>query len=179
MRKLIFTFLVVSALSASAFVLVTAERMEINTGYQVNFSGRYDDGSFGEMKGTILFDKENPAASKFEISIAVASINTGNFVKNWHAKGDKWFDAEKYPTIHFVSTHTIKTAAGYQVSGSLQMHGVAKPLTIPFTYDNSGKGGIFKGTFKVNRPAYGIGSSKGDESDFTTLQVSVPVTVKN
>jgi len=33
----------------------------------------------------------------------VASINTGNGMKNTHAKSEKWVDAEKYPTITFNS----------------------------------------------------------------------------
>lgn len=57
------------------------------------------------------------------MSIDVASINTGNGMKNSHAKGATWFDVEKYPTINFVSSAISKSATGYEAKGTLEMHG--------------------------------------------------------
>jgi polyisoprenoid-binding protein YceI len=105
----------------------------------------------------------------------VASINTGNGLQNKHAKSDEWFDAAKYPTIHFVSTKVAKTGAGYQVTGNLQIHGVTKPVTIPFTFKRTGAGATFAGTFTVNRSDYGIGKPGGEVPEPVKLDISVPV----
>jgi polyisoprenoid-binding protein YceI len=57
------------------------------------------------------------------------------------------------------------------------MHGVKKQISIPFTFISN----TFKGTFKVNRMDYGIGSMEGMSkkvSDDIVLEISVPVTKK-
>ena len=178
MKKLIIPILATVFIAASAFTIITATTWTIDPGYAIKFADKNADGVFTEMNGGVVFDETDPATAKFDVSIVVNSINTGNGLKNKHAKSEKWFDAEKYPTIHFVSTAVTKTGSGYQVAGELELHGVKKPLTIPFTFSNAGGKGTFKGTFKLNRTAYGIGEPKGNDKDFTQLDITVPVTSK-
>ena len=46
-------------------------------------------------------------------------------------KGEKWFDAAKYPVAEFKSTKiTLAGAAGAVISGTLTLHGVTKPITL-------------------------------------------------
>jgi len=178
MKKNIYPALAFVILIASAFTFVKQQNWNINPGYAVKFSGKHADGIFKTLKGTIVFDEQKISSSKFDITIDVASINTGNGLKNKHAKSPKWFDADKYPVIHFVSSSFSQTNNGYETKGELEMHGIKKNLTIPFTFTKNGDMGIFNGKFKVNRSEFGIGEAKGDESDFTILAVSVPVTSK-
>ena len=162
-------------LAASAFTFITAQNWQIADGYNIAFSNDEAGGIFKDFKGTIVFDEQNPATAKFDVTIDVASINTGNGLQNKHAKSDEWFDAAKYPTIHFVSTKVVKTAGGYQVSGNLQIHGVTKPVTIPFTFKRNGAGGVFAGSFTINRSDYSIGKPGGDVPEPVKLDISVPV----
>ena len=120
-----------------------------------------------------FFSKKNLASSKFEISIDVATINTGNGMKNTHAKSAGWFDVEKYPTITFASSTITKKASGYVAKGMLEMHGVKKEITIPFTFSNN----VFTSDFEVNRNEFGIGDPKHEKVPATLkLSISVPVT---
>lgn len=178
MKKAIYPILAIVLLFTSAFAFVTAQNWDINPGYAVKFSGKYADGIFKTLKGTIIFDEQKLASSKLDVTIDVVSINTGSGLKNKHAKSAKWFDVEKYPVIHFVSSSVSKTGNGYQANGELEMHGVKKPLSIPFTFSKNGGTGTFNGKFKVNRSDFGISEAKGNESDFTTIEVTVPVTSK-
>lgn len=178
MKKVIYPAAAVLVLLMAAFTFITAQNWKISNGYGIKFTGKYADGRFETMKGTVIFDEQHPAGAKFDILVEVASINTGNSLKNRHARSEKWFDAEKYPYIHFVSDEVVKTATGYDAKGTLDMHGVKKPFTIPFTFTRNGDKGVFNGTFKVNRSDYGLTTAKGDESDYTALTVTVPVTAK-
>ena len=94
-------------------------------------------GVFSKMAGDVAFDANNLDASSFNVSVDVSSINTGNGMQNKHAVSDKWFDAETYPKITFVSKSFSKTDSGYEVTGSLTMHGVTKEFTMPFTFENN------------------------------------------
>jgi polyisoprenoid-binding protein YceI len=169
-------FLPVLILAGSAFAFITADNWQIADGYSISFSTDEASGIFKGFKGTIAFDEQHPAVAKFDVNIDVASINTGNGLQNKHAKSDEWFDAAKYPQIHFLSQKVVKTPAGYQVTGDLEMHGVKKSLTIPFTFKRTATGGLFSGIFNVNRTDFQVGKPGGDVSDQIKLEVSVPVT---
>jgi len=173
--RLLYPIAAAVILIGSAFTFITAQNWQIADGYNIAFSNDEAGGIFKDFKGSIAFDEANPATAKFDVTIDVASINTGNGLQNKHAKSDEWFDAAKYPTIHFVSTKVTKIATGYQVTGNLQLHGVTKPVTFPFTFKRSGAGGTFTGTFTVNRSDYGIGKPGGDVPEPVKLDISVPV----
>jgi len=175
MNKLFFPVVAALILAASAFTLA-AQNWQIAQGYSIAFSSADADGIFKDFKGNIVFDEQNPAAGKFDVAVDVASINTGNGLQNKHAKSDEWFDAAKYPTIHFISRSISKSGNGYQVTGDLDMHGVKKAIAIPFTFSKSALGGTFSGSFTVNRNDYKIGKPGGDVGEQIKIDISVPVT---
>lgn len=164
-------------ISLSAFTAATSVNttMTITDGYAVKFTSKDPTGVFEKMKGTVVFNEQDLSAASFSVSIDVASINCGNGMQNRHAKSEKWFDAEKYPEITFVSTGAKKTASGYETTGKLTMHGVIKDLTIPFTYTAKGNGGVFAGTFEVSRAAFGVGEPSKKVPDVMKVEVSAPV----
>lgn len=176
MKRVFTPLAAVLLLAGSAFTFIAPDNWKIVDGYSITFSTDEASGIFKDFKGTIQFDEQNAAASKFDVTIDVASINTGNGLQNKHAKSDEWFDAAKYPQIHFLSQKVGKTPAGYQVTGDLEMHGVKKQLSIPFTFKHTAAGGIFTGNFNVNRTDFHVGKPGGEVSDQIKLEVSVPVT---
>ena len=173
MKKFIYPFAAVALLAASAFTVIKSQDWKISDNYSIKFDGGDPSGEFKGLKGTVSFDPANLASSKFDATIDVASINTGNGMKNTHAKSDKWFDAEKYPTIKFTSTSITKTASGYAAVGTLDMHGVQKPVTIPFTFDNN----EFKASFEVNRMDFNINTAEPNHGGQKfKVDIDVPVT---
>jgi polyisoprenoid-binding protein YceI len=119
MKKNICPFTALLIIAASAFTFIQSQNWKIGEDYSIKFSGNNASGIFKGLKGTVDFDDANLASSKFDVTVDVATINTGNGMKNTHAKSDKWFDAEKYPTITFVSTSITKSATGYDEKGNL------------------------------------------------------------
>jgi polyisoprenoid-binding protein YceI len=172
MKKVMYPVAALAIIVVSAFTVIKSQDWKIADNYSVKFEGGDPSGEFGGLKGTISFDPNNLATSKFDAAIDVATINTGNGMKNTHAKSDKWFDAEKYPTIRFTSTAITKTPAGYEAKGTLDMHGVKKEITIPFTFDNN----IFKGSFQVNRLDYNINTAEPNHGAASfKVDITVPV----
>ena len=177
MKRISFTGLMAAAILFSAFIIHQAINWQIADGYAIHFEGKDAEGVFNKITGEIAFDEKDMAASKFSISIDVTSITTGNGMKNRHAKSDKWFDAKQYPAINFTSAKFSKTAQGYSVDGTLEMHGTKKSITIPFIFSNN----IFKGSFSVNRMDYGVGTMEGMSkkvSNEIKIDIAVPVTKK-
>lgn len=176
MNKLFYPVAAVLILGGSAFTFLAAPGWQIAQGYSIIFSNNDVSGAFKDFKGTLVFDEQNPGTGKFDVLIDVASLNTGNGLQNKHAKSDEWFDAAKYPSIHFVSRSFVKTATGYAVTGDLDMHGVKKPLTIPFSFSKAAAGGTFMGSFSVNRNDFKVGKPGGDVGDQVKIEINVPVT---
>jgi polyisoprenoid-binding protein YceI len=177
MKKVLFPGLAIFTLLASAFTTFNAIQWQITDGYSIKFAGKDAEGKFEKCSGDIVFDEKNLDASKFSVSVDVSSITTGNGMKNKHAKSDKWFDAKQFPTINFTSNKFSKTASGYTVEGTLDLHGVKKTVSIPFTFANN----TFVGSFSVNRLDYGVGTMEGMSkkvSNEIKIDLSVPVSKK-
>ena len=172
MKKLFYPVAAIAIMVGSAFTVLKSQNWKIADNYSVKFDGGDPSGEFGGLKGTIIFDPNDLVSSKFDAAIDVATINTGNGMKNTHAKSDKWFDADKYPTIRFTSAAITKTSTGYEAKGILDMHGVQKEITIPFTFDNN----VFKGGIQVNRLDYNINTAEPAHGAATfKVDITIPV----
>ena len=175
MNKYIYPVIAILILAGSAFTFI-ATTWKIADGYNIEFSSNDASGVFKTFKGSIVFDEQNPAASKFDVSIDAASLNTGNGLQNKHAKSDEWFDVAKYPQIRYISQKFVKAGNGYQVTGDLEVHGVKRSTTIPFTFQKSATGAVFAGSFTVNRSDFKVGKPGGDVGEQIKIDIKVPVT---
>jgi len=174
MKSSNFIVLTLAVVVLSAFTVANSSDWKITDGYAINFSGTKVEGTFKDLKGGVQFDANSPENSQFSFTVAVNSINTGNGMKNKHAVSKKWFDAEAYPNITFESSSVAKDGSGYKVTGTMNIHGVAKEMTIPFSFSN----GTFTSKFSVNRLDFGVGTMKGMSkkvSNEINLDVTIPV----
>jgi polyisoprenoid-binding protein YceI len=173
MKNQFYLLATITLIVASAFTFVGSQRWEVGDGYSIKFDGGDPSGEFTDLKAAIQFDEKDLAASSFEATIDVASINTGNGMKNTHAKSANWFDIEKYPAISFTSSSITKKGDGYEATGMLEMHGIAKEITLPFTFvDNT-----FSSEIEVNRMDFQLDDGKHPKMA-PTLKVSLNVPVK-
>jgi polyisoprenoid-binding protein YceI len=146
--------------------------------HKVAFSNKDVSGTFDQISGTIVFDPANLASAKLNFKLKVESINTGNGLQNKHARGDEWFHAEKYPYIEFESTKIEKTESGFKATGKLEMHGVKKEVSIPFTFVKKGNKGTFVAKFNVSRSEYNVGKKGNDVADILKITATLPVQKK-
>jgi polyisoprenoid-binding protein YceI len=121
-----------------------------------------------------VFDEEDFANSSIEVRIPVASIDTFSPELNSKMPSEGFFDAEKFPLVHFKSTSVkqsgVKTAVIY---GDMTIKGITLPATFHVTYNNgrihprfdlhnvgfTANGKIDSRAFGVNRlPAWMVGS---------------------
>jgi polyisoprenoid-binding protein YceI len=165
---------------AFAFLFVMsklhAQEWKIGQDYNITFASKDASGVFKEFSGTIVFDAENLSNSSMKLKIKVESINTGNGLQNKHAKSEEWFDASKYPNISFESSRIEKTESGFKAVGKLEIRGVKKDVTIPFTFVKKGSKGTFIAKFSVDRTDYGVGKKGNDVSETIKITATIPVT---
>ena len=126
----------------------------------------YTYGRFNEVKGSYELDRENLAASKFNMLINADSIDTNSQGRDQHLKGPDFFNASQFPAIRFESTKVVpKKVEGKTVltiTGNLTMHGVTKPITFDLLMVGEGQGprGDFRTGFhtdtKIMRSQFGM-----------------------
>ena len=119
-------------------------------------------GQYSSFEGTAHIDAENPGASRVDLTIQVASIDTGNADRDGHLRSADFFDAETYPTITFSSTSVERDGDDWNVTGDLTIRGVSQPVTIAFEQTGSARdpfGNVrvgFEGATTINRKDWGL-----------------------
>lgn len=118
-------------------------------------------GDFSGIKGDIIFAPEKLATSRFNISVAAATIDTDNPSRDRHLKDGEYFDVQKYPDIKIISTkidRTNKTADGfYYFTGDLTIRGITKTISFPFKAEKVKDDFLFTGEFEIERLDFGVG----------------------
>lgn len=157
------------ALSLTLPTLAAAEPAvyKVDTDHSgVNFSIRHFvsnvSGRFRDFDGVVRFDRQNPAASRVELRVAAASIDTANNDRDEHLRSKDFFEVEKFPALTFTSSKVVaKDADTFEVTGNLTMHGVTRQITFPVEFLGSvqaprGERAGFSANFVINRKEFGI-----------------------
>ncbi|HTQ64896.1 MAG TPA: YceI family protein [Puia sp.] len=177
MKKNICPIAALLIIATSAFAFIQSQNWKIGEDYSIKFSGDNASGIFKGLKGIVNFDDSNLSSSKFDVTVDVGTINTGNGMKNTHAKSDQWFDVKKYPTISFTSSSITKTSAGYEAKGTLTMHGITKDFIIPFSFTKNVNGGVFASSFEINRLDFNMKTPEPDLGAATIIKVDLNIPV--
>ena len=131
-------------------------------------------GDIAGMKGKIRFDAKKPSSSLFDVTVAVSTLDTDNGKRDSHLKSDDYFDVEKFPTMHLVSTE-IKPGADFKhfiFKGNLTIKDVTKQIEFPFTAEGKNGGALFAGQFQINRTDFGVGKESVALSNKVTVKLS-------
>ena len=90
-------------------------------------------GTFSDITGKILIDRDNLANSSVEAKINMLSVNSSHAKRDKHIKEKDYLDTEKFAEMTFVSKKIVATSNTEGViTGVFTMHGVAKEMTFPF-----------------------------------------------
>ncbi|MDG1089338.1 MAG: YceI family protein [Candidatus Marinimicrobia bacterium] len=134
MRKLIIILFFQVAFAQGVPVTIDADQSFIS------YDGRHPahnwTGVSKEIKGSFIFDKDNPTASNVDIFVPVFSFDSKN--SNRDSNMLDVIEDYFYPTVSFTSSGIIKQENQYYIKGLLFFHGIKKEITIPvnFTLDD-------------------------------------------
>lgn len=120
-------------------------------------------GQFEDFDLTVDSSSNSLEGATVKMDIKTASINTKSEQRDQHLKGEEFFNAEKYPTISFVSTHITKVEDDeFEITGDLSVKDLTKAITFTAEF-----GGIAKDPWgnqkagyhvrgKINRQEFGL-----------------------
>ncbi|WP_338763282.1 YceI family protein [Bernardetia sp. ABR2-2B] len=142
-------------------------------------------GRFDKFKGNLNFSPENLADSKADFTIDINSVNTQEPKRDKHLKSKDFFNADKYPSMTFVSSKFTKVDdKNYIAHGKLTIREVTKNIELPFKVLGIGQHPAFKNKTvmgikaktTIDRTDYEVGTGSwaataivGDEVEITII----------
>lgn len=139
-------------------------------------SGVSFTGEFKSFSADIIFDPNNLASSLIDVTVSVASIATGDELRDTTVKNEEWFDVDSYPEAIFESTTISRTGERtYEADGvlSIKKHSQNVVLKFSLTIEEGEANAV--GSAHLVRTQYGLGT---DSSWFNDENVSLDVRVE-
>jgi polyisoprenoid-binding protein YceI len=190
MKKIRTISIIALASSLVAFTPValstwTSDTVHSRFGFSINHMGIADfNGSFDTYEIKMTTPNADFTDATVELSGDVASINTGNEMRDNHLETAEFFDAAKYPKFTFKSTSFKKVSEKeYAVKGQLTLHGVTKEVTLKAIANGTVQHPMSKkdvagfkvtGMFKRSDFALGVRFSSRREKDRTSCFIRQP-----
>lgn len=142
-------------------------------------------GEFQKLEGKVTWDPAHAEATQIDASIDVASLNTREEKRDGHLKSPDFFDAEKFPTLHFKSKSVkAKGSEELSVTGDLTIHGVTKEVVLdvegPSAPSTDPFGNVRVGataTTKIKRDDFGLTWNAALEAGGVLVGHEVKITI--
>ncbi|WP_374415061.1 YceI family protein [Ectopseudomonas oleovorans] len=137
-------------------------------------------GTFKDFDGTFSYDAANPEASKVNVTLKTASVDTNHAERDKHLRSADFLNVSKHDTATFESTSVKSTGEGTaDVTGNLTLNGVTKPVVIAAKFIGEGQdpwGGYragFEGTTTLKLKDFDISMDLGPASETVELIISI------
>jgi len=176
MRRFLLPALLLAASPAAAATWT------MQPGSTLSFSGTETGaaftGHFAKWNAAISYDPAHPQAAHVRIVIDTASAASGDTQRDEAMPGADWFDAGAFPQAVFEATgFTSLGGDKFTTTGTLDIRGARKTVTLPFTLDVSGATATAKGQISLTRTDYGVGQGQWTSGDYVGLNVTVNFTL--
>ena len=86
-------------------------------------------GRFSVRNGTVRIDADGSSGA-IDITIDVASVNTGVDALDRHLQSREFFDVAAYPVARFAADRIVLSAKASSAEGALTMKGVTRPVAL-------------------------------------------------
>lgn len=120
-------------------------------------------GAFNDVVGKVVFDADDTANSRAELTVQMASIDTRQPQRDEHLRTSDFFDIETYPEMTFISTRIEEVdESSFIVTGDLMIRGVTRSVGIPLRFvgiETDHVGSVragFEGSRRIDRRDWGV-----------------------
>jgi polyisoprenoid-binding protein YceI len=145
-------------------------------------AGALNKGKFKRFPVTFDFAPDNPAGGRLDVTVEIASLDTGDKERDDTLKGDDLFAAAKFPQAHFLATQFAKTAAGFEAQGKLTIRDQTRDVRVPFTFrtavEQGATVGYMSGKTTIRRLDYGVGQGDWKATDQVGNDVGVSFSLR-
>lgn len=188
--KKVFSFLAIALMSTAIFAQTTwtSDDAHSKLAFAVTHLTISEvSGLFNDFDIAITATEKDFSDAVFDLSVAVASIDTEVKMRDDHLRSADFFDAQKFPEMTFKSSSIKETSKDrYELSGNLTMHGITKPVRLQVWYRGSIENAQantttagFQITGTLKRSAFEVGTPSTVISDEVRIQADAEFVKKN
>jgi len=170
-RSVVFALLLLGPAPAFAADYVQAPGSALT--FAGNYQGEVFTGRFPGFATKLSFDPAQLATSRLDVTIPLATASTGNSDYDGEMRGSAFFDSAKFPQARYTATK-FRALGGnqYAADGTLNLHGVSKPVTLTFSWTPGAKP-VLTGKAVVKRLDFGVGEGDWADTDLIPNEIAV------
>ena len=159
----------------------------VNEESKIEFSGVQNrktefTGHFKQFEVSADFNAEDLGASHINVTIDLASAESGSSKRDSKLKMGNWFDIDNTPRSYFKSSSIKAISEGlYQIDGQLEIKGITKPYSFKLQIRELVDLLKLSGNFTINRLDFDLGLGAWKNPDWVNHEADVEfdITVKN
>jgi polyisoprenoid-binding protein YceI len=137
-------------------------------------AGAQFQGTFDKFTADIRFDPKDLAASRFDVKIDTASVNTKDGERDDIIRGPDLFGSKQWPAARYVAEKFTDRGAGkYAATGQLTLRDVTKPVPIEFTFETRDGNAWLKGQATLKRIDFGVGQGEWKDTETVANEVQI------
>jgi len=118
------------------------------------------DTRFGKSNGEfkkVTLEVLDAKAKKAKVEIDVASIDTGNSIRDNHLRNEDFFDVPKFPKAYFEVLSVKENSPNSLIlTGKLTIKNIEKTYEIPVSLSEDSQGAQYSGSVGINRKEFQI-----------------------
>ncbi len=141
-------------------------------GFKGSYQGEGFEGKFKHFNASIAYDAADLAQSKFDVTIDLASADTGSSERDDTLKGSDFFAIAQFPKAHFVTESFTKAADGrISAHGKLTIRDKTADVVLQVRFAAASGGATLDVDTVLKRADYALGAG----SDWKDIGADVPV----
>jgi polyisoprenoid-binding protein YceI len=167
----------------------TVDRNHSQIGFVVRHFFTPVRGKFDSVDVALQFDPDHPSAGSVDVTIAVASVNTGHQRRDNDLRSANFFDAATYPAITFRSSAVRATGPDtFVAAGTLTIKDVSKEVELPIRFlgrqevptRNGGTRQVagFEAGLTLDRGEFGVGTGDWVRTNVVAGEVQVEIAIE-
>ena len=133
------------------------------------------EGKFRRWKANVDFRPGDPANSRADFDVDLASIDLASEESEAEVRRADWFDTTRFPVATFRSS-SVRALGGdrYEVAGELAMKGVTRDVVVPVEMRKDAAGNaVSEARFAVKRLPYRVGDGPWSDPSVVADDVAV------
>jgi polyisoprenoid-binding protein YceI len=140
-------------------------------------AGAQNKGRFGHFTTVLDWSSDDPAASRLEVTVEMASVDTGDQERDDTIRDADLFAVKKFAQARFSAAQIVKTASGYEAVGKLTIRDVTRDMRVPFSLRTASEQGqnvaYMSGKTTLKRLDFGVGQGDWKATDQVGNDVAV------
>ena len=158
---------------------ITPDKTSIGLSWRA-FGHDFSQARLQGVTGTLTLNPDEDRDDHIEVTIPAGTLVASNSLLTWQLKSDLFFDAERYPNIHFVSNRVVSLGDGnFRIFGVLTVKNVSRPVVMLASLDSgkmidpASRSLALHASTAISRSAFGMDRLVGVVDDRVNIALAI------